>query len=83
MKILLIIYLLGVIFSFCKSIQKMMSFENEITILDLFYTLIWSLFSWGFCVVLYIDEITIFFDKVEANLNKFNRIVIWKKKGKK
>jgi hypothetical protein len=82
MKIWLIIYLSGVIFSFFKSIQKMMSFENEITILDLIYTFIWSLFSWGFCVVLYIDEITTFADKVEVYLQKLGKVVVWRK-GKK
>ena len=72
-----------IFFSFYKSIKRIMSFDNEITILDLFYTLIWSLFSWGFCIVLYIDEITTFADKVEAELQKLSKIVVWKKGVKK
>ena len=83
MKVWLSIYVLGVLFSFFKTIQKMKSFENEITLLDLFYTLIWSLLSWGFCVVLYIDEITAFANKIEAELQKLSKVVVWKKGIKK
>ena len=88
MKIWLIIYLLGILFSFFKSIQKMMSFENEITVLDLLQICTWSLISWVMLFVFYYDQIGDFLSGLldfivflETKVTRIEKIVIWRKKN--
>jgi hypothetical protein len=88
MKIFLIIYLTGVIFSIYKSIQRMMSYENEIIVLDLLQIFTWSLISWVMLFVFYYDQIGNFLTGLldflvflETKVTKIEKIVVWRKKN--
>ena len=83
MKIFLIIYLLGVLFSIYTFFKKFLLQQETITLMEILSAFIWSIFSWGMCFVLYIDNVVVFTDKVGARLDKIGDTVVWKKKGKK
>lgn len=80
MYIWLTIYLLGVILSIYRTVTQMTKLQTSIRVIDVIYTLIWSLFSWGTCFVLYIDEIGTFTDKINSLGNKIGGKVIWRRK---
>jgi hypothetical protein len=82
MKVWLIIYLLGVLFSIYTFFKRFLLHQETITLMEILSTFVWSFFSWGMVFVLYIDEVVVFTDKVGARLDKIGSTVIWKK-GKK